>query len=335
MNGVPSPLYINRQSFTPNFLQSLTITEIQTWGVLSYGYENNYPQIVNAAVQNCATGKRSANWMARFLAGDGFENPELEKVKINKKGWTFGKMRTYCANQASIFNTIALELRLNPFGQIVEIYPLEVPLVRLGFGYYNSKQPPKNWQFEDIAFGQKNLNGYVAIFDNWAGESPRTNATIGQNEFIWLPLYDGDRTDTYLDSFQDYREYAQTVYFRPMTETPNYAHSECHSVINDMQSWQDAATFTQKEFRNGLSAGHLVEVLGSFENDNRKNDLLRQMREVQGAENAGNLLIIGGGSRNAENGAIESTIKISPIDRGNAYEMFIALNQQINERIAT
>lgn len=329
------PLYINRPSFAPTFLQSLTITEIQNWGVLSYGFENNYPQIVKAAVENCATGKRAASWMARFLAGDGFVVPELEKVKVNNKGWTLGKLRTYCANQVAIFNTISLELRLNAFGQIVEVYPLEVPLVRLGFDFYKSEKPPKNWTYEDIAFGNKDLNGYCAIFDNWAGESPRVNATIGQSEFIWLPVYEGDRREDYLDSFNDWREYAQSVYYRPLTETPNYAHSMCHSVINDMQSWADASTFTQKEFRNGLSAGHLIEVLGSFEDTRRKDELLKYMQSVQGSENAGNLLIVAGGTRNTDTGKMESSLQITPIDRGNAYEMFVALNEQINDRVAT
>jgi len=321
-----SPVIWDLRNQQATFQQSLTVREIQNWNILSFGAQNSYPQIVKSAIANCATAKRAVRWMTSFLAGDGFLDTSLNKIKVNSKGWTLSKMLNYCAEQAAMYNCLNLDVRLNPYGEILEIYPAPFEMVRLGFGYSGDwgKEKGKN----EFIFAGKSLDGYVAIYDNWAGESVRVNLSFNPNEAIWLPIFGREI------EFTDFAQFAQSLYYYPLSETQYYTESPAHPVINDMISWQDGSVFTQKEFKNGLSAGYLIEVIGSSESNSQKNELERLISGAQGADNAGNVIIVQGGARD-DNGNIQSTLNITPIERNQAPELLIAIMEGINQRIAT
>lgn len=327
-----APQYSNainivRNGFRANFPLSLTVREILSWGVLGYGVENNYPQIVQSAIRNCATASRADKIQASFIAGAGFAGG-LGQTKVNEAGWTLDALRRYVASQMSMFNTVALDLRLNPYGEVLEVYPADIPAIRLGFGSISKEDLAKI----RISYGSESLDGLVAFFDNWAGESVRAVAPISSGNFVWLPSISDANFGAHIEKFDYFEDYGQTIFYKPL-DNGYYAHSPAHAVINDMMSWQDIAVFSQRELKNGLSAGHIIEVIGTSEDNKQKEDLLVRLSESQGSDNAGNIIVVTGGMRDGD-GNLVSSMNINAIERNNAHELLRELSEGIDFRIA-
>jgi hypothetical protein len=69
-----------RVIITPN----KTIKKIEEGvnGLMSFGENNDYPQVMEKIINGSVTAKTSANVYSKFLAGEGFENEEINKIEI-------------------------------------------------------------------------------------------------------------------------------------------------------------------------------------------------------------------------------------------------------------
>ena len=77
-------------------------------GIMSYGEENNYPQIIEQLVLGSVTAKSVRDIYAKFLIGEGFEDEALNLMVIGVdsrgKNVTMYDLLVRCANDASMNN---------------------------------------------------------------------------------------------------------------------------------------------------------------------------------------------------------------------------------------
>ena len=59
-----------------------SFTSDKVTGIMSYGVDNDYPQKIEKLILGSPTGKSVINIMSKFIAGNGFNNPEIGKIKV-------------------------------------------------------------------------------------------------------------------------------------------------------------------------------------------------------------------------------------------------------------
>ncbi len=76
------------KTYLPQIERRIFVRPNQTFGILNYDMDNAYPQRMLELVAASPTAKDCWNKRAKFIAGNGFEKPELGKQIINPKGLT-------------------------------------------------------------------------------------------------------------------------------------------------------------------------------------------------------------------------------------------------------
>lgn len=92
-----------------------------------WGTDNRYPEYLYGLYESCATLQAVINGTADFILGN-----ELEFFKdvVNKKGETIEDILSKVVMDYLIYGGFALQIIKNPFGQVVEIYWIDINKLR-------------------------------------------------------------------------------------------------------------------------------------------------------------------------------------------------------------
>ena len=92
-----------------------------------WGTDNRYPEYLYGLYESCATLQAVINGTADFIMGN-----ELEFFKdvVNKKGETIEDILSKVVMDYLIYGGFALQIIKNPFGQVVEIYWIDINKLR-------------------------------------------------------------------------------------------------------------------------------------------------------------------------------------------------------------
>ena len=122
-------------------------------GIMSYGENNDYPQIIERIILSSIDAKAIADVYAKFLIGKGFENEALNGVVVGKdnrgKQITILSLLRQFAHSASFFGGGYIHVNKNLLNQVV-----------------NARLVP----FKNCRFSKPDSRGYsskIAVYDNW------------------------------------------------------------------------------------------------------------------------------------------------------------------------
>lgn len=310
----------------PTYDIDLRFLEIPSWYIVSYGLQNNYPQIVRSAVDNSPTAFGCVKHLSSFLSGNGFEVPQIGQAQANSSREPWSKILRQVCRDVAYFNGYALQLSLNPYGEVIEVRNLPFQMIRKGFGYVEDSFKSKN----GLVFGGKELGEYAAIFDNWGGETWRLNSPISPAYFYWFPFWDPNFD---VNQFNDFTEYSTAIYYVSFDDNI-YPKAHVHPAIQDALSDNGFSVFTQKNLSNGFVASHIIHKIGQFETEEERDKFVAQFRQHQGVDNAGNLVFVAGGGviRDAD-GNIKPAVQIEPLQQPDVDKLFLNQSERTDLKI--
>lgn len=250
------------------YVKRLDIQRYGVWGggnnIFSYDVDNLYPDKCRATSQRSNSLTTAIKTFSRFVTGQGFEN--IGHLEINENGTTLNDLLNFCAGELAEFG-IALHVKYNMFGEIVEIAPLRFEQIRIGIDkkYYVRS----SWDPREIY-----------------------NLGLGYEIAICLTEFDKEAAKTEIETigFENYS--GQIIYFHNQKNT-TYPLSRYDAVLDDAQFEADSKIYALSNIHNEFAASGAFKYPKSLEAEAEENDLIKKLKAVKGEANKGRFLAVG------------------------------------------
>ncbi len=237
--------------------------------ILRYDSDNLYPQRAEETYRRSATLKALYDRIADFLNGEGFADPALGSLVVNRiglNGQTANKVLQTVSFPKARYRTVPLHIGYNMLGQICEINPIPFDYVRMGL---------------------KNKQGKVthyAYSPNWERDSRKGN----EHNIRFYPRFNPDPA-TVLQQIEEakgiYNYRGQILYQTP--EDDIYPLADFDAVYDDAQVQSEIGLFKISNVQNSFFGTTLFVYPGQFSSVEEKEDFQNLIANKSGGRNAG------------------------------------------------
>jgi hypothetical protein len=220
------------KTYLPQIERRILVRPNQTFGILNYDMDNAYPQRMLELVAGSPTAKDCWNKRTKFIAGNGFEQPDLGKQIINSNGLTLAKLLKAVATDKALFTGFGIHINYNANFKIASVNYIK---------------------FEDIRMGDTDCpdtTGKFAVYSDWGR---KTWKNIMRNKITFLDAYDPDPEaikQQVIDAggWENYK--GQLLYCNP--EINDYPLIEADSVWEDFETEAGIKIFNNREVSTGF-----------------------------------------------------------------------------------
>lgn len=125
----PSPKTYYRTASTPEALEREATTLAQKdflENTLKWGIKNDFPLELAKTVQDSPAASACISTKAKFIKGAGFSDPELMKLKINKRGQTLWDLHCLLSETLALFEGFSVNFKFNEGGGIINAYNMAI-----------------------------------------------------------------------------------------------------------------------------------------------------------------------------------------------------------------
>jgi len=273
------------KTYLPQIERRILVRPNQTFGILNYDLDNAYPQRMLELVGASPTAKDCWNKRAKFIAGNGFEQPGLAKQTINPKGLTLAKLLKAIATDKALFSGFGIHVNYNANFKITSVNYVK---------------------FEDIRMGDTDCPdtaGKYALYSDWGR---KTWKNIMRSKITFLDKYAPDEQTIKeqvlaAGGWDKYK--GQLFYFNP--EVDDYPLIEADSVWEDFETEAGIKIFNNREVTTGFLPSTMLFMQSRREeadnsrpgNDelpyaNMPSQLEKDLGSFQGAKSAQKIIVI-------------------------------------------
>jgi hypothetical protein len=215
-----------------------SIKDDDVTGIMKFGENNDYPQVIEKIIMGSQTGKAVAGILAKFISGDGFVNEAIGKEVVGKdnkgKPIVLDNIRRLIADSISKFNGVYIHCNESLEGKVI-----------------NTKVLP----FKYCRLSREDDNGYcgkIAVHPNWSKESDLK--TFKLNEITWFTHFNLD-PNVLAKAVNEAgnKGFKGQIYSLFIDDTYLYPLSPLDSVYLDMDTENQIQLFKNREIRNGFS----------------------------------------------------------------------------------
>lgn len=220
------------KTYLPQIERRILVRPNQTFGILNYDLDNAYPQRMLELVGASPTAKDCWNKRAKFIGGNGFEQPDLGKQVVNAKGLTLAKLLKAISSDKALFTGFGIHVNYNA----------------------NFKVASVNYvRFEDIRMGDTDCPDTAdkyALYSDWGR---KTWKNILRSKINFLDKYNPDPAviKQQVKNAGGWEKYkGQLYYFNP--EVDDYPLIEADSVWEDFETEAGIKIFNNREVTTGF-----------------------------------------------------------------------------------
>lgn len=273
------------KTYLPQIERRIFVRPNQTFGILNYDMDNGYPQRMLELVAASPTAKDCWNKRAKFIAGNGFEEPGLGRQLVNQKGLTLAKLLKAVATDKALFTGFGIHVNYNAHFKIC------------GVNYV---------KFEDIRMGDTDSPDTAdkyAVYSDWGR---KTWKNIMRSKITFLDKYNPDEQAIKQQvlaagGWQNYK--GQLYYFNP--EVDDYPLIEADAVWEDFETEAGIKIFNNREVTTGFLPSTMLFMQSRREeadnsrpdadgqpNANTPSQLEKDLGSFQGAKSAQKIIVI-------------------------------------------
>jgi len=240
--------------------------------IQGYGEDNLYPQRAIIARDGSKTAKPCCDRYAEFLNGEGFTNPQLANIVVNKKGHTANDFLDHVAKSFSWANGF---------------------FVHVGYNLNYKVNSVKVINFEYNRFGMPDEDGdfyTIAYCNNWENNPYKNLRNI--QEIVNYPVFNDDPAvvKDQIEQAGGILNYTgQIFYWTP--DEGEYPKCTFDVVFDQAQTQQEIAIFDLAMEQNGFKAGHVLLYPGKFETKQEEGEFKEGVNNFQGRGSGGTLII--------------------------------------------
>jgi len=277
------------KTYLPQIERRILVRPNQTFGILNYDLDNAYPQRMLELVAASPTAKDCWNKRAKFIAGNGFEDPGLGKLVINQRGLTLARLLKAIATDKALFTGFGIHVNYNANFKIASVNYVKFEDIRMG-------DPDSYRDSPDTA-------GKFALYPDWGR---KTWKNIMRGKITFLDAYNPDEQvikNQVLEAggWDNYK--GQLFYFNP--EVDDYPLIEADSVWEDFETEAGIKIFNNREVTTGFLPSTMLfmqarreEADNSPADDNKNtygnmpSQLEKDLGAFQGAKSAQKIIVI-------------------------------------------
>ncbi len=254
--------------------QRVVLPDLKKEQVEAYDADNSYPQRIRDIVLSSGVARACTEMFARYIFGNGVSDPQLFKKVVNRQGVTLDKLMRKCIDDYSMWYGFAVHVHYNIFGEPI--------------GYYHLP-------FEFVRKGVEQKEGLLAVYNNW--DKRDLNEKYNSSKIDYIHPYNPatviseiQQSEGYTieDKFKNYK--GQVFYFSK--EGINYPLAPIDPVLEDAQTTYQIKLFKNKNIRTNFMASHMFVYKGNFEDDQARTEFQNSLERFQGAEMAGNIMLV-------------------------------------------
>lgn len=273
------------KTYLPQIERRILVRPNQTFGILNYDMDNAYPQRMLELVAASPTAKDCWNKRAKFIAGNGFEKPNLGKQIVNANGLTLAKLLKAAATDKALFTGFGIQVNYNANFKIASVNYVKFEDIRMG-------------DTDDPTTADK-----YAIYSDWGR---KTWKNIMRSKITFLDKYNPDEQaiKDQVSSAGGWENYkGQLYYFNP--ELDDYPLIEADSVWEDFETEAGIKIFNNREVTTGFLPSTMLFMQARREEaDNSRPDsdeqpynntpsqLEKDLGSFQGAKSAQKIIVI-------------------------------------------
>ena len=126
---------------------------------VSFGDNNLYPLFLSDLYENSATLSACINSLTDYVFAYGITDEKKGNKVVNRNNQTFNEILQLCINDYIAFGAFSMQMIGNDFGEVVEIYYIDVRKVRLsedGKKVYFNKENWRKWNKQTIVYNRFN-----------------------------------------------------------------------------------------------------------------------------------------------------------------------------------
>jgi hypothetical protein len=208
-------------------------------GIMDFGQNNDYPQIIERLVNGSVTAKAAANIYSKFLTGAGFEDESLNDIVIGKDAR--GKEVTCLSLLRQISDSCAVN-----------------------YGYYIKRStnlegetgPLELIPFKNCRFAKPDDTGYSAkimVYENW--EADKDKGKFEKNDIIPYHIFSNDLkvTQSQIESVKGVENFSGQIYFQFLDNQFFYPLSPFDPAYLDVDTEAQISTYKNRQIRNGFT----------------------------------------------------------------------------------
>lgn len=277
-------------------------------GLVKFGENNDYPQLMEKLIYGSVTAKASANIYAKFLIGQGFENEQINDIKIGLD--SRGKQITV----KSLLSQVAISVSKNNGFYIHCNLTLDRKIKNVHLK-----------AFKNCRFAKPDDTGYssqIAYYDNWEKEIKETGAKYDKRKIKFFNVFNLDEKvfNSQIQNVKGIENYKGQIYFQFFDDEYFYPLSNYDEVYLDCDTEAQIALYKNRELRNGFFKKTVLRIQESL-GDGYKESLAESARQSLGAGGDGLWIIEDQLNEDNEPGS-ESAFKIDQIDSNIDDELF-------------
>jgi hypothetical protein len=262
----------------------IEVTLNRTLGIQSYGYDNLYPQHLQAITSASGTAELCLSRYAQFVEGNGFFDVLTASHTVNRAGHTTDDLLRSCADDLTRYGGFALHVNYNILGEIVEVQSIP---------------------FEQVRLKEQDANGYVSkvvVHPDWSEKTYRngnilrvTRQTV--EEFnVFNPVKEVVQAQMLACGGVEY--YNGQVLYVSIAGGMNYPVPKYDAVVTEMSTDEGLSNVKNRNVRNNFLTSCMMVARKSMHIDGNGNEEEREMispevsRAFQGETNAGKMLYV-------------------------------------------
>jgi hypothetical protein len=285
---------------TSNTVKRVDYKVVKQEHVLSFDFDNMYPQRVIDIYRDSSTGTLCAKMMANFVMGGGFTDKEFYKSEVNRSGLTVDGLLRKQVKDVSTLGTFAMHVNYNANFEVSEVHFVHVAHLRLG--------DPND---ADPFYRNK-----IAVYNDWGKV---INKKIDAKKIDWIDVFNPNpeaiqkqvnacvEYDKHGNPLNDgWDKYKGQILWFGVTEAWEYVLSVGDPVLEDMQTQGRMKRFKFNNVANNFLASH-VFVTGKYEDDQARETFAENLMQFQGDENTAGVMHV-------ELDNPEDTFKIEKVD---------------------
>jgi len=245
-------------------------------GVMYFGQDNDYPQLMEKIINGSITAKTSADVYSKFLTGEGFEKEELNGVKVGTdskgKSITLLRLLREFANSISRNNGAYIHCNYTLDGKIK-----------------NTHLKP----FKYCRFSTPDDNGYSAkilVYDNW--EKDKNKGRFQPKDIRSFNVFNSNKSAIVeqIKAANGIKKYKGQIYFLFLDNEYFYPLSNYDEVYLDCDTEAQLALYRNRQTRNSFFKKTIIRVQPA-KTDEEARELAKQMKQILGADGDGLLIL--------------------------------------------
>lgn len=249
-------------------------------GIMLFGKENDYPQLIERIVNNSITAKSVKNIYSKFLCGQGFEQPEINKVIIGKdnkgKNITLKKLLSLVCDSLALNNGAYIHVNYN-----------------MDFKAVNSKLV----SFKYCRFSKIDDNGYtskIGVYENWDKDQDYwKDRKYNKNDIRFYNIFSSEK-EVFLSHLKELngniKKYKGQINYLFLDDQYLYPLSPFDEVYLDCDTEYQVAIFKNNTTRNGMTKKTILRMQEPV-NETDEDELKVTIKNWQGAD-GDNVLVL-------------------------------------------